>query len=742
MVEKEECEVGFGLRPYQENLLKRIETALEGDARARVMMQLPTGGGKTRIAGQLLLGWLGPGRKGAWLTHRRELAGQSRNELEYGGVQANADLLWSPGSPAPSIKGGVVVLMAQTVGRRNVVDAVWADYGPGDLLLIDEAHHATAAGWERAIRQWPGCVVGVTATPWRLSRKEGFDHLFHDLICGPTVAELRSKGFLCRARVVVPKEDDRVVGGEVGTTGDYTESGIELANAAHEDVMTGNAVRLWHREAEGRPTIAYAVSVRHARNLAAFFEAADVRSAVLLGDMEGAERLKVIRRFKAGEIRILVNVAVATEGFDVPDAACVVIARPTTSLTLYLQMVGRGLRPKRDSCFDDCVILDLAGNSLVHGRPERSHRWSLAPRKPDSGPVGEPPVVWCPHCGAVSPTGAHHCVDCAEPFGEECRRCGRWRRWRSWEYENLCGDRHDPVCDLCHVDAHVDAHLPLPPGFVVAAGVGLEEDGMPDDDMAIDDELAEELGRGLRKLLKSELAAALSADVGRVAELRRWIATDTSMLESDEPLARGYEDHLATLDESERPRNRPQESRRFMEYENSLRSGVAAWREELESLENRPINDRSVLDGARKKVLYLMRREALVLDLDTYRETPDAPSRSLGSAKGWHALASLYEMPDRPAAVRFPDGTEAGVSSGQALYREVVEWLIRAGALAEGSVDDRLRRWLRYDSRSSKELSNGMWLYTNLKRDKMLENCRLFVSACGEDASGFHVLFA
>lgn len=743
VVENSNREAGFGLRPYQEELLARVAAVLERDANARVMMQLPTGGGKTRIGGQLFHGWLGPERKGVWLTHRRELAAQSRDALRKGGVHANADLLWSPGEPAPSISGGVVILMAQTVGRRNVVDAVWEHYSPDDLLVIDEAHHATAPGWERAIRQWPGCVVGVTATPWRLSHKEGFDHLFHALICGPTVAALQAQEFLCRARVVVPKEQDRIVGGEVSATGDYTESGIERANAAHEDVMTGNVVRMWRREAEDRSTVAYAVSVRHARNLAAFFEAAEVPSGVLLGEMERSERRAVIRRFEDGKIRVLVNVAVATEGFDVPDAACVIIARPTKSFALYLQMVGRGLRSKKNRCFNDCVILDLAGNSLAHGPPERSYSWSLAPRQLNNASRGGPPAVWCPHCGTVSPTGAHHCVGCGEPFGKECGRCGKWRRWKSWEYEDLCGDKHDPVCDLCHVDAHVEAHLP-PPELDGAAAGGWKEDGMADDDMVNDDELASELGAGLRKLLESERAAAQLAQAERAGELRLWIATAASELEDDDLLARSYDAYVAALAEDERPRNRAQDSRLFMEYENSRRSGLDAWRRELASLENRQVDDQWVVDRAGQKVQYLLRREALALDLDPYVDIDDAraQSRADGDVAGWRTLGSLHEMPGRPVAVRFPDGLEVEVSSGQALYREVVEWLIRAGRLTEERVDDRLKRCLRYDSKSSKELSNGWWLYTNLKRDKALENCRLFVSVCGEDAARFYVLFS
>ena len=112
---------------------------------------------------------------------------------------------------------------------------------------------------------------------------------------------------------------------------------------------------------------------------------------------------------------MLVNVAIATEGFDLPDASCIVIARPTKSLSLYLQMVGRGLRPKKDG--GDCLILDLAGNALEHGLPEDTREWSLAARG-ESEAGGDAPVVLCEQCQTASPAASHNCKSCGAPFGK------------------------------------------------------------------------------------------------------------------------------------------------------------------------------------------------------------------------------------------------------------------------------------------------------------------------------------
>ncbi len=300
------------------------------------------------IAGALLARWLSDGRKAVWLTHRKELATQTSRMLTDASVSAIADVNWTPGEDAPAMAGGTVVLMAQTVGRRSARCTVWNRYGPKDLLVIDEAHHAAADGWTRAMRQWPGSVVGMTATPWRLSEKEGFEHLFDDLIRGPQTAELQDRGFLCRSHVIVPPSEQQIAGGTLARTGDYTEGGIERANRNRPDVMTAGALAFWRKHAIGQPTIAYAVSVDHAHNLVAIFNDAGIPSAAIVTDTSPEQRNRAIAEFREGRIRVLVNVLVATEGFDLPDASCIIIARPTMSLALYLQMVGRGLRPKSD----------------------------------------------------------------------------------------------------------------------------------------------------------------------------------------------------------------------------------------------------------------------------------------------------------------------------------------------------------------------------------------------------------
>ena len=443
------------LRDYQQHLLAQVQDSL-ADPSARVMLQLPTGGGKTRVAAELLRWWLSDDSKAVWLTHRNELSDQTCQVLTSSGVSAVNGLRWYIGDAAPARKGGVVILMTDTVSRRNHQDGVWDNYNERDLLVIDEAHHSKAAGWERAIGQWPGPVVGLTATPWRLSKIQGFNQMFSELIPGPQIQDLQVQGHLARATVRMPERNELILGGEAVRAGDYTDDGIEQANQGRS-VWTAGAFRFWEEHAQDRQTIVYAVSVAHAENLAEVFRDAGIRTEVLLGSTPPAERNESLKRFANWDVQVLVNVAVATEGFDLPDASCVVLTRPTLSLALYLQMVGRGLRPKADE--SDCLILDLSGNVERHGFPEDVRDWSLEPRGNDGG-SGLAPTVCCLECSGVSPASSHYCRDCGAPLGKDCERCGKWRAWKSWSAETHCGDEHDLVCNLCHIDAHDRANLP------------------------------------------------------------------------------------------------------------------------------------------------------------------------------------------------------------------------------------------------------------------------------------------
>ncbi len=626
-----------GLRPYQRELLRKVLAALEITDRP-IMMQLPTGGGKTVIAAHLLRDYLTGRRKAVWLTHRKELASQTERMLTEAGILATTDARWVPGERAPSIANSVVILMAQTVGLRTKAAGVWSSYYKNDLLIIDEAHHATAPGWERAIRQWPGKVLGMTATPWRLSKKEGFDHLFGDLILGPQVSELQNDEFLCETQVLVPRDEDRILGGEIDIIGDYTERGIEEANT--NAVMTAGALDFWQEQAEGRPTIIYAVSVGHAKNLAAVFNGAGVDAGLILGDTAASHRSNSIESFRTGKLQVLVNVVVATEGFDLPDASCIVIARPTKSLSLYLQMIGRGLRPKENG--NDCLILDLAGNALEHGLPEDNREWSLLPRGIQLSD-GAAPVVWCKLCKRVSSVSSQSCKWCGTPFGKNCQRCGKWRAWKRWSRLVTCPYPHDEVCDLCHDDAHLEAHLPTIDSTKNApAKYNTEAKTIVDPN-----DLDKKLALLLQELLEQEKERMSTQALAEQNELSESIDREERDLRDDHLLEIQFESYIAKLSSERKPETQIQRYRMFTKWESEKRKTLASLKDSLEELKVPTIDDPVVIEAVRQRLNIALTHEANNMGFSTgaAKATTHSHRGKRRSGKGDRLDADKYTKP-------------------------------------------------------------------------------------------------
>ena len=741
------------LRLYQQDLLAQVQVALARSPDARVMMQLPTGGGKTRIAGELLSRWLNDGRKAAWLTHRRELATQTEAMLREAGVPATANMRWTPQANAPTIINGVVILMAQTVSRRTGKRQIWASYGSDDLLIIDEAHHATADGWARAINQWPGPVVGMTATPWRLLEKERFDHLFEELHCGPQVNQLQAEGWLCNTQVRMPKPEDIIRGGAV-TAGDYNESGILRANRDHPDVMTAGALRFWQTHTAGRQTVLYAVSKDHAHNLTAVFKDAGIPAAVMLSDTPPEERARVVQSFGNGTLQVLVNVAVATEGFDLPDAACVVLTRPTMSLSLYLQMVGRGLRPKPDN--GDCLILDLAGNSLRHGLPEEYREWSLQAR--GATLPGESLLVRCPSCECLSPAASHQCDNCGAPFGEPCNRCGAWRVWERWSRKTMCGQDHDLVCDLCHYDAHIQAQLPVTEE--------LKELAM----LADDDALSPHRDPFLKILLEEERRRVGGGAEERKDKLRSFIKDRKSELQDIVGVWERFEIHLLSLPYELRPANEPLRAIMFVEWKDKQEAELDAWKKEFIVLEAQPIDGQLVFNNARDLVLRLLEAEAREAGLLPRSHSPKGPPQGAVEeasspvsldASEWITFVQLGELGKekpikgasiRPLHFRDPRGNEISVSNWVDILAETADWLIQEELLTKDNcpvtVGKMTKRYLIHVTPKHpsgrefgfiKPLLTGLYLEGQWDPQNIVRRCGELVRKFGQDPAGFHV---
>ncbi|HCF5620838.1 TPA: hypothetical protein NIH12_007084, partial [Pseudomonas aeruginosa] len=203
-------------------------------------------------------------------------------------------------------------------------------------------------------------VIGLSATPFR----KGLGRVFGRLVVSATLAELTDQGFLVPANCYAPSIPD-LKGIKTSTDGDWAEDA--LAEVMGSAKIMGDVVTNWLQLAKGRQTVVFGCNVAHSRELARQFTEAGILAAHVDGYMDELERAKIIKNFRHGSIRVLCNVAVLTKGFDAPETSCVVLARPTKSLMMHYQMMGRGLRPADGK--SDCVIIDHAGNCLRNGVP-------------------------------------------------------------------------------------------------------------------------------------------------------------------------------------------------------------------------------------------------------------------------------------------------------------------------------------------------------------------------------------
>ena len=431
------------LRPYQSEDADQISDAFR--LVDRVLYQLDTGAGKTEVAVEVLDRHFLAHHAChvVWLTHRLELREQTQPRIEAADVGV-IDLTTVAPKRRRLLLGGVSVV---TPGMRSV-EALIAQATEDDLLIVDEAHHSVANSWDnKFITPWPGKVLGLTATPWRMAKKEGFDHLYQKLICGPPMPELIEHDYLSPFTITSPVATV-IKGAGRDASGDYSPAETEAANSPvfYSDLP----IRVWQdKAAHSKRTIWYTPTLKSAQALTRNLRGLGYKAALVHAKTPLETRRDITARFNTGDVEHLVNVAIVTEGADFRDADCVVILRPTKSLVLYRQMVGRALRPRPGK---HAMILDL-GRSWMEkdvGHPADQYPWSLLPRG-DATTGGTGPVRWCQDCEVVNPASARNCMACGVPFGQECEGCGRFRFYRHWQDPDT-----DVLCDSCRVGLVVD----------------------------------------------------------------------------------------------------------------------------------------------------------------------------------------------------------------------------------------------------------------------------------------------
>jgi DNA repair protein RadD len=385
------------LRPYQRDLVERLRQSYRGGHRAP-LLQLATGGGKTHVFAEVARGAYQRGNTVLVVAHRRELVAQAGAKLELADVPYGIIAAGSPGGLEHPIQVGSV----QTLARRHNSLPSFA------LLIFDEAHHCRAAQWKRLIEAQPGAkLLGVTATPARLDGKGlgvNAGGPFDDLIVGPPAAALIDGEYLSPARCFVPAQRIDLKGVHV-RAGDYVAA--ELAAVLDTAGITGDDVDQYRRRANHRTAIAFCALVSHAEHVAEAFSNAGYRSACVHGGLAKQERDRLIEGLGNGAIEVLTSCDLISEGLDVPAVGAVILLRPTKSLVLHRQQIGRGMRPAPGK--SALIVNDHVGNCIRHGLPELEPEWSLAGVENRSRAVAS----WeCPECGCINMQTATECSNC------------------------------------------------------------------------------------------------------------------------------------------------------------------------------------------------------------------------------------------------------------------------------------------------------------------------------------------
>jgi len=369
------------LRPYQSAAFDSIRACYARGVR-RALYVAPTGSGKTVTFAYIARNAAAKNNRVCIGVHRRELLKQTSEKLEHSHGRISAGL---------SERRDELIQVASVQTLVNRLDAYQFD-----LIIIDEAHHSTASTYMRIIEANPRArVLGVTATPVRLSGT-GLGDLFQEMIIGPSVRELTAAGMLAPAEIYAPMTIDLV--GVHRARGDYAKKGLALAS--DKPHITGCAVAHYKKYSDGLPAIAFCVSVQHAEHVAEKFRAAGYVAKRVDGAMDQRERDAAIAGLGNGSIQVLTSCDLISEGVDVPVVACGILLRPTQSLGLYLQQVGRILRPSPGKTA--AIILDHAGNTLRHGLPCEDREWSLergaVPRARALDEEDDPHIRQCSQC--------------------------------------------------------------------------------------------------------------------------------------------------------------------------------------------------------------------------------------------------------------------------------------------------------------------------------------------------------
>ena len=381
------------LRQYQIDCISHLRESITRGHK-KVVLQMATGAGKTTVAAEMIRLANQKGKKCLFLADRIELVEQTSKRFDYEGIPHGIIMASHPRYEPHSINQ---ICSPQTMARRAIPQA--------DLVIIDECHVAYGVH-KKMMQLLPEAVfIGLSATPF----SKGLGKLYSDLVVGATTIDLTNKGYLVPVKVFAPSKPDLTRLKMIG--GDYDEK--ELFSRVNKPKLIADVVDTWIKLGENRPTIGFGVNVLHSQSICHEFRSKGIRAEHIDSYMPKAEREQKVKDFKDGYIRVLMNVGILDKGFDYPEASCLIMARPTKSLMVYIQQAGRVLRTHESKV--DAIILDHAGNTEQHGfvTDELPQELDDGQKKKKEATVKkkEDPVI-CSSCAFVKPPKTLQCPLC------------------------------------------------------------------------------------------------------------------------------------------------------------------------------------------------------------------------------------------------------------------------------------------------------------------------------------------
>lgn len=401
----------ISLRDYQLSGVARLRDSIRKHTRS--ILVAPTGAGKTRMAIRIMQGAIQQNNRVWFIVHRRELCKQTSQALWEAKVEHGMIMSGKTRSPSLAQVGTVIT-------AANRIEKLLPEQRP-KVIIFDEAHRSVSNSYQRIIDACPDAyVIGLTATPERTDGR-GLGEVYSDLVEVQSMAWLIENGYLSQYRLIAPSQGPDL--SNVRTVkGDYDEK--QLTELMDRPTITGNAIAAYKEFVPGKRCMVFCVSIKHSEHTCEQYNAAGIPAEHIDGTYTDNEREAALERFRKGETLVLCSVQLAIEGLDIPAVEAVQQLRPTQSIIVYLQLIGRGLRPEEGK--KELVILDQVNNWLRHGLPCDEREWSLEGRaRRKRGQRDEDPeikAIQCDGCFHVFKKGPSACPECGKPIENKGRQ--------------------------------------------------------------------------------------------------------------------------------------------------------------------------------------------------------------------------------------------------------------------------------------------------------------------------------